>query len=180
LTNHCQQHEGNLTSLSPTFSQSIFRQGRMQLSSLLLPGVFATALAQHNLSDAQAACERLGSTFNAPHVTVNLAQYVAAGTNISLPEQGTGAASCGNTAQIVSVDLCRIAANVATSNRSEITMEAWLPTNWLVQFRWLLRVSLTFNAQTGPVASCPSAMAGSVGVSSMAISHTPLPLVSRL
>lgn len=115
---------------SSYFSQSIFQQGRMQLSSLLLPGVFATGLAQQNLSDPQAACERLGSSFNEPHVTVNLAQYVAAGTNITLPEQGTGAASCGNTAQVVSVDLCRIAANVATSNRSEITMEAWLPTNW--------------------------------------------------
>jgi feruloyl esterase len=117
--------------LLPTSSQSVFQLGKMQLSSLLLPGAaFATGLAQHVLTDPQAACERLGSTFDAPHVTVNLAQYVSAGTNLTLPEQGTGAASCGNTAQVVSVDLCRIAANVATSNRSEITMEAWLPTNW--------------------------------------------------
>ena len=119
----------------------------MQLSSLLLPGAFAVGLAQHNLSDPQAACERLGSSFNAPHVTVNLAQYVAAGTNVTLPQEGTGAASCGNTGQVVSVDLCRIAANVATSNRSEITLEAWLPTNWLVQFRQLSWALLTFNPQ---------------------------------
>jgi len=116
----------------------MFQQGKMQLSSLLFSGVLATSLAQQVISDPQAACERLGSSFNEPHVTVNLAQYVAAGTNITLPEQGTGAASCGNTAQVVSVDLCRIAANVATSNRSEITMEAWLPSNWLVGSRWPL------------------------------------------
>lgn len=104
----------------------------MRLSSFLYSGVLATGLAQQVISDPQAACERLGSTFDSPRVTVNLAQFVAAGTNLSLPEQGTGAASCGNTAQLVSVDLCRIAANVATSNRSEITLEAWLPSNWLV------------------------------------------------
>ena len=151
----------------------------MQLSSLLLPGVFATGLAQHNLSDPQAACERLGSTLNAPHVTVNLAQYVAAGTNVSLPEQGTGAASCGNTAQVVSVDLCRIAANVATSNRSEITMEAWLPTNWLVLIPLAIESIADLQCLTGPAASCPLAMADSVVASSTATSHTPLPSVSR-
>ena len=113
----------------------MIQHGRMRLSSLLLSGVFATGLlAQQTVSDPQAACERLGNSFKAPHVTVNLAQHVAAGTNLSLPQQGTGAASCGNTAQLVPVDLCRIAANVATSNRSEITLEAWLPSDWTGRF----------------------------------------------
>lgn len=101
----------------------------MRLSSLLSTSVFATGLAQQVLSDPQSACERLGSSFDSPQVTVNLAQYVKAGTNVTLP-QGYNTSSCGNTAQRVEVDLCRIAANVATSNRSEITLEAWLPTNW--------------------------------------------------
>lgn len=113
----------------------MIQQGKMRLSSLLLSGVFATGLAQQAYhSDPKAACEALGSSFSSPHVTVNLAQFVPAGTNLTLPQQGTGAASCGNTAQLVSVDLCRIAANVATSNRSEITLEAWLPSNWTGRF----------------------------------------------
>lgn len=102
----------------------------MRLTSLLYSSFFASGIvAQQNLSNPQAACERLGSEFNAPHVAVNLAQFVEAGTNLSLP-QGYDLSSCGNNAQVVPVDLCRIAANVATSNRSEITLEAWLPTNW--------------------------------------------------
>jgi len=112
----------------------MIQQGKMRLSSLLLSGVFATSLAQQVVSDPQAACEALGSSFKAPHVTVNLAQHVSAGTNLSLPQQGTGDASCGNTAQLVPVDLCRITANVATSNRSEIYLEAWLPSNWTGRF----------------------------------------------
>jgi feruloyl esterase len=113
----------------------MIQQGKMRLSSLLLSGVFATGLAQQAYhSDPAAACERLGSSFNAPHVTVNLAQYVPAGTNLSLPQQGTGDANCGNTAQVVPVDLCRITANVATSNRSEVYLEAWLPSNWTGRF----------------------------------------------
>jgi feruloyl esterase len=112
----------------------MFQQGKMRLSSFFTTGVFATGLAQQIISDPQAACQSLGSSFNAPHVTVNLAEFVPAGTNLTLPEQGTGAASCGNTAQLVPVDLCRIAANVATSNRSEITLEAWLPSNWTGRF----------------------------------------------
>lgn len=102
----------------------------MRLTSLLQSTVFATGIAQQVLSDPQAACERLGSDFSAPHVTVNVAQYIEAGTNLSLPQQGEGASSCGNTNLVVPVDLCRIAANVATSNRSEVFLEAWLPSNW--------------------------------------------------
>lgn len=118
-----------VSSLLP-FSQSFYQQGKMRLTSLLYSGIFASGIvAQQNLSSPQAACERLGSEFSAPHVTVNVAQYIEAGTNLSLP-QGYNLSSCGNSAQVVPVDLCRIAANVATSNRSEITLEAWLPTNW--------------------------------------------------
>lgn len=89
----------------------MIQQGKMRLSSLFLSGVFATGLAQQAYSDPKAACEALGSSFDAPHVTVNLAQYVAAGTNLPLPQQGKGDASCGNTAQLIAVDLCRITAN---------------------------------------------------------------------
>ncbi|KAL1586083.1 hypothetical protein WHR41_04881 [Cladosporium halotolerans] len=116
-----------------SISQSLYNQGMMRLSSLLYSGVFATGLAQQIVSDPQSACEGLRSSFSAPHVTVNLAQYVKAGTNVSLPTSN-GTEQCGNTNPTVSVDLCRIAANVATSNRSEITLEMWLPSNWTGRF----------------------------------------------
>lgn len=112
----------------------MFQQSKMRLSSFLASGVFATGLAQQVLSDPQAACERLGSSFSAPHVTVNVAEYIAAGTNFTPPELGSGTAVCQSGALTIPVDFCRIAANVATSNRSEIFMEAWLPTNWTGRF----------------------------------------------
>ena len=108
----------------------MFQQSKMRLSSFLASGVFATGLAQQVLSDPQAACESLGNSFNAPHVTVNVAEYIAAGTNFTPPTLGSGAATCQSGALSIAVDLCRVTAIVATSNRSEIFMEAWLPTNW--------------------------------------------------
>ncbi|KAK6439407.1 Feruloyl esterase [Oleoguttula sp. CCFEE 5521] len=87
----------------------------------------------HTVSHPRAACARLGKTFHAPNVQVNLVQYVAAGTNLSL-EQGYNISTCTRPSQVVPVDLCRMVMNVATSNRSGITLEAWLPTSWSGRF----------------------------------------------
>ncbi|KAK5113180.1 putative feruloyl esterase B-2 [Meristemomyces frigidus] len=72
-------------------------------------------------------------TFQSEGVTVNFAHYVAAGTNLTL-EQDDNLASCDRPSQVVSVDLCRVAMLVKTSNISNITLEAWLPTNWTGRF----------------------------------------------
>ncbi|KIN02684.1 hypothetical protein OIDMADRAFT_40566 [Oidiodendron maius Zn] len=83
--------------------------------------------------DPEAACRKLGATLKIPNVTVNFANYLPAGTNITLT-QAYNLSSCGYTSQVVSNDLCRLAMYVATSYRSGITLEAWLPTNWTGRF----------------------------------------------
>ncbi|KAK9417782.1 putative DNA polymerase V [Seiridium unicorne] len=54
-------------------------------------------------------------------------QYVPAGTNLTFPDDD---ATCNRNSQVVSVDLCRIALSIPTSNRSSITLELWLPETW--------------------------------------------------
>lgn len=89
--------------------------------------------AQHIVQDAQSACSRFGKSFKHENVTVNFAQHVPAGTNLTLSQAGD-LASCNQASQVAPVDLCRIAMYVATSNRSGITTEAWLPSNWTGRF----------------------------------------------
>ncbi|KAH7413378.1 putative ferulic acid Esterase/Feruloyl esterase [Cadophora sp. MPI-SDFR-AT-0126] len=85
------------------------------------------------LSDPAGACSQLGSSLSIDNVTVNFASYLPAGTNISL-SQDFDLASCGFTSQVITADMCRLAMYVSTSNRSGITLEAWLPTNWTGRF----------------------------------------------
>lgn len=54
-------------------------------------------------------------------------EFVPAGTTLTFPDND---ASCNRKSQVVSVDLCRIALSVPTSNRSSITLELWLPETW--------------------------------------------------
>ncbi|CAK3783001.1 feruloyl esterase B-2 [Lecanosticta acicola] len=85
------------------------------------------------LQNSSSACSDIFSTFTYPNVTLNFARYIPTGTNLSF-EQNSELATCGRASQVVPVDLCRVAMSVATSNRSEITLEAWLPTNWSGRF----------------------------------------------
>ncbi|KAK4495323.1 hypothetical protein PRZ48_013654 [Zasmidium cellare] len=95
--------------------------------------LLAVAGAQHVVEDPQAACSKFGETFSRENVTVNFVHHVPAGTNLTLSQEGP-LATCGQAAQVAPVDLCRVAMYVATSNRSGITMEAWLPSNWTGRF----------------------------------------------
>lgn len=78
-------------------------------------------------------CEKFGGTFSHENVTVNFVHHVPAGTNLTLSQAGP-LETCGQASQVAPVDLCRVAMHVATSNRSGITMEAWLPSNWTGRF----------------------------------------------
>jgi len=100
------------------------------LSYVLLPTV---TFAQHLISYPQSACSSIANTFHQPDVTVNFAQHIPAGTNLTL-EQDDNLATCDRPYQIVPVDLCRVAMFVKTSDISNITLEAWLPTNWTGRF----------------------------------------------
>ncbi|PYI04429.1 tannase and feruloyl esterase [Aspergillus sclerotiicarbonarius CBS 121057] len=59
------------------------------------------------------------------------AEYVPAGTNLSFTYNDP---SCDRPNQVLSVDICRLALSVGTSNQSGITMEVWLPSNWTGRF----------------------------------------------
>ncbi|KFY94205.1 hypothetical protein V500_03374 [Pseudogymnoascus sp. VKM F-4518 (FW-2643)] len=84
-------------------------------------------------SDPEVACSQLGSSLAIENVTVNFANFVPAGTNLSFT-QDFNLSSCGYPSAVVTSDMCRVAMYVATSYRSGITLEAWLPTNWTGRF----------------------------------------------
>lgn len=79
----------------------------------------------------QSHCTSFANKVNLPNVKVNFANYVAGGTNLSLPDSP---ASCGTSSQSVAAGMCRIAMAVTTSNSSEITLEAWFPRNYTGRF----------------------------------------------
>ena len=98
----------------------------LHLLSLLALG--SSALAQDAF---QSHCTSFADKINLPNVKVNFANYVSGGTNLSLADNPP---SCGASSQSVAKDVCRIAMAVATSNSSEITLEAWFPRNYTGRF----------------------------------------------
>ncbi|KAK3897684.1 Tannase/feruloyl esterase [Staphylotrichum tortipilum] len=76
-------------------------------------------------------CEKLVSKLKIENATVWFSNYVAAGTNVSFPDLDP---TCAHAPITLSVDFCRVALYVATSKRSGISMEAWLPNNWSGRF----------------------------------------------
>jgi feruloyl esterase len=105
----------------------------MKLLRVFLHALVALATAQNIVSDPKSRCSHIANSFDYPHVKVNFAQYISAGTNLSL-EQNAVLETCDRPYQLVPVDLCRVAMFVKTSATSNITLEAWLPTNWTGRF----------------------------------------------
>ena len=81
----------------------------------------------------QTKCTEFADKIDIPNVKVNFAQYVQGGTNLTLDQVASCASSDGSS-QSVSVDLCRVAMAVSTSNSSEITLEAWFPREYKGRF----------------------------------------------
>ncbi|KAI1499943.1 Tannase/feruloyl esterase [Biscogniauxia marginata] len=54
-------------------------------------------------------------------------QFIPARTDLTFPDNDP---TCNRKSQVVSVDVCRIALSIPTSNRSSITYEMWLPESW--------------------------------------------------
>ncbi|KAL4885662.1 putative feruloyl esterase B [Aspergillus karnatakaensis] len=98
---------------------------RLLLSAL---GLGQTILAQDPF---QTRCERFADEIDLPHVRVNFVDYVPGGTNLTLVDKPI---SCNGDYQLVSSDTCRVALAVATSNASEITLEAWFPRDYNGRF----------------------------------------------
>lgn len=103
----------------------------LKLLSLALTTV-NLAVAQQVLQNASYACSGIASRFKHDNVTVNFAHHIQAGTNLTFDT--TGDLEECRASQVASVDMCRVAMYVATSERSGITLEAWLPTNWTGRF----------------------------------------------
>jgi feruloyl esterase len=78
-----------------------------------------------------ATCAGIASKLDVHNGVVNFAEFVPAGTNLSLAENDP---SCGNAPQLVSADMCRVGIYVSTSEKSGFNMEAWLPSNWTGRF----------------------------------------------
>lgn len=116
---------------------------RLLTSSVLLPALLPICFASEEFnsyekrdyifSDPKSACSKLGASICIQNVTVNFANYVPAGTNLSFT-QDYGLNTCGYANALVTSDMCRVAMHVSTSSRSGITLEAWLPVNWTGRF----------------------------------------------
>ncbi|KAH7357587.1 feruloyl esterase-like protein B [Pyrenochaeta sp. MPI-SDFR-AT-0127] len=81
--------------------------------------------------DFSSKCAAIASQLAIENGVVHFAQFVAAGTNLSLAENDP---TCSQSFIPVTADICRIALTVSTSERSSFNMEAWLPSNWTGRF----------------------------------------------
>src|SRR3954468_15553224 len=100
--------------------------GFLRLSSLtVVLAAFVGATSFEN------SCSPLVKSIAIEDVTVNFANFVPSGTNITFPNADP---TCTRPSQVVFADLCRVNMNVRTSNTSGIILEAWLPKNWTGRF----------------------------------------------
>jgi feruloyl esterase len=79
----------------------------------------------------QTACLNFEPLNYVSNSAVNIHEFVTAGTTLQFPDSDP---SCGTSNQTVSVDICRIALNISTSDRSGVIFEGWLPRNWSGRF----------------------------------------------
>ncbi|KAF1914111.1 feruloyl esterase B precursor [Ampelomyces quisqualis] len=101
------------------------------LSAPLVVGSSAHYSVTNNDTNFHSKCSAIASKLAVENGTVHFSEFVAAGTNLSVPDTDP---SCTQSAIVVPADVCRIALSVATSNRSGLVMEAWLPSNWTGRF----------------------------------------------
>jgi len=93
--------------------------------------LLSTAVAGASASNFKDNCNSFAKQLKLANTTVWFSEYVPANTNLTFPDNDP---SCTRPSQVVSADMCRIAMYVATSNRSGISMEAWLPRSYNDRF----------------------------------------------
>lgn len=84
-------------------------------------------LTQQTSFEDQCAKFAIDNNRRVSNATVTNHAFVAAGTDLSLPGADP---SCGLASQVVDVDLCRVSLEIATSNRSAVLVEVWMPADW--------------------------------------------------
>lgn len=102
------------------------------LLALPLLALGSVASASQSQLAFQSKCAQFADKISIPNAKVNFVEFVAGGTNLSIPDYPS---SCTyGSYQEVTVDLCRIAMAVTTSNSSELTFEAWFPREYKGRF----------------------------------------------
>lgn len=87
----------------------------------------SSCLTDTTPNDFNSTCASIASKLEVENGIVYFSEFVAAGTNLSLPDNNV---TCAQPFQLVTADICRIALYVSTSDHSGFNMEAWLPSNW--------------------------------------------------
>ncbi|KAJ9156239.1 Carboxylic ester hydrolase [Pleurostoma richardsiae] len=100
-------------------------------NALFSASALTSLLAAVTCQTFDQTCATIGESIAIPNATVWFSEYIAGGTNITFPDNDP---SCTRPSQVVDVDICRIALQVDTSARSNISMEVWLPQNWTGRF----------------------------------------------
>ncbi|KAF5340492.1 hypothetical protein D9758_014567 [Tetrapyrgos nigripes] len=81
--------------------------------------------------DFDSACSSIAAQISSSvpeyNVTTWFADLVSAGTNLTFPDNDP---TCTRPSQVIFADMCRVSVSLPTSERSEISLEAWLPRNW--------------------------------------------------
>ncbi|CAF9927221.1 MAG: putative feruloyl esterase B-2 [Alectoria fallacina] len=98
------------------------------LVAFLTPWIPLAVHALHNFQDKCLSFTPEASIYNSSR---HVLAYVAAGTNLSLPDNDP---TCAQASQLVSVNICRVALSIPTTNRSSISFELWLPEDWSHRF----------------------------------------------
>jgi feruloyl esterase len=97
----------------------------------LLSTLFSLAAATTTNANFKNTCASAINTFHLANTTIWTSSYVSAGTNLTFPDTNE---TCAQGPQLVSANMCRITMYVATTARSGISMEAWLPETWTGRF----------------------------------------------
>ncbi|KAK1599287.1 tannase and feruloyl esterase [Colletotrichum navitas] len=102
------------------------------LLGALAPGARAVGpLAKANNVTFEQQCSQFASSLQIPGANTTATEYIPAGTTLQFPGSDP---TCTRPSQNVTANLCRVTARIATSVRSGIKFEAWLPENWTGRF----------------------------------------------
>jgi feruloyl esterase len=113
----------------------MFRFALFRMKRFINLTVFVTTFgfASCTGEDFQSRCAALSSSLDLANTTVYFSQYVPGGTNISLSDTNVTCLTGPPTAS-VETNICRLSAFSATSDRSGINFEVWLPETWSGRF----------------------------------------------
>lgn len=100
----------------------------LSFMALQWPGEAASVVRNENFADK---CASFANTLQLPNTVVWFTEHVAPGTNITFPDNHP---TCGRPGQVVQAELCRVAMFVTTSSASNLSFEAWLPSDWSGRF----------------------------------------------